>query len=61
MKHTFNNEEVAEMRAYMQKVVNEKMGARQTADSDIISNKKPSYCRESAHLTSLCRTMQKAF
>jgi len=32
MKHTFNNEEVAEMRAYMEKVVNEKMGARQSAD-----------------------------
>jgi len=32
MKDTFSNEEVAEMRAYMEKVVNEKMGARQTAD-----------------------------
>ena len=32
MKHTFNNEEVAEMRAYTDKVVNEEMGARQTTD-----------------------------
>ena len=32
MKDPFSNEEVAEMSAYMEKVVNEKMGARQTAD-----------------------------
>ena len=50
MKDTFSNEEVAEMRAYMEKVVNEKMGARQTADIVTLFQTRSPATAEKAHI-----------